>query len=231
MGKAPWTKGDQQQFLESHKESFLVHQKRHTLPKFIRPLFQEWVDRYGIPEPTAEEIEEAGGDAEVAAEVKRLRVRKVSIRKSSGNVDSPDRRMQRVYEWFFNHTPKRPKGSASSLLKELTARTRTMHEEQAYLHLLSKKLMPIIDAAYEEHKANTPKPLRKGPFKFRNDEVKKMYEAESDEVKALVEKFRAGELGANDAAFEDLDDEDEDIQILHEKLEEDEAKQAKERLK
>ena len=119
------------------------------------------------------------------------------------------------------------------MLAKLTARTRVMHCHQAYNHLLNKTLMPIIREKYQEHCNTTPPQKRKSEFAFRNDTLKKMYQEESDAVKTLVEKFRNGELGLDDDAFKDIEDDDdaEYLEELREVLEQDNAKKTKDRQK
>ena len=88
--------------------------------------------------------------------------------------------------------------------------------------------MPIIDAAYKEHEETTLAKKRLKPFAFRNQEAQNMYDAESEAIKAIVEKFCSGELRADDPMF---DDDDEDIQEIHRVVAEEEAKKAKDRAK
>lgn len=90
------------------------------------------------------------------------------------------------------------------------------------------RLIPEIDALYELHKKN-PGPDLAVPltaFTFRNREVAKRYEASSDTIKALVEKYRTGDLGIDD---EDLDDDDieEDVDDLRVFLELEKEEKAK----
>lgn len=60
-----------------------------------------------------------------------------------------------------------------------------------------------------------------------------MYAEESDAVKALVEKFRNGDLGLDDEAFDALenDDDAEYVEELREVLQKDKAKNSKDREK
>lgn len=60
-----------------------------------------------------------------------------------------------------------------------------------------------------------------------------MYAEESDAVKALVEKFRNGDLGLDDEAFDALenDDDAEYVEELREVLQKDEAKKSRDREK
>lgn len=138
-----------------------------------------------------------------------------------------------MYDWFFNNAPTRGSTGTSALLAKLTARTRTMHSHQAYNHLLNKTLMPIIAEKYQDHCDTTPVEKRKSSFKFRNDTLKEMYAEESDAVKALVEKFRNGDLGLDDEAFDALenDDDAEYVEELREVLQKDEAKKSRDREK
>lgn len=89
--------------------------------------------------------------------------------------------------------------------------------------------MPKINAKYALHVAN-PGPDRDAPmtaFSFRNAEAAKMYASASDTVKALVEKYRTGELGLDD---EDLDEEtEEDMDDLRAFLEVEAEKKLKAR--
>lgn len=136
-----------------------------------------------------------------------------------------------MYEWFYNNSPARqeaPKGS--KLVANMFKRTRTMLQPQAFLHMFKQRLMPEIDALYELHKKN-PGPDLAVPltaFTFRNREVAKRYEASSDTIKALVEKYRTGDLGLDD---EDLDDEEieEDVDDLRVFLELEKEEKAKAR--
>lgn len=86
---------------------------------------------------------------------------------------------------------------------------------QAYLHLFTGKLMPVIKEDYEEHVRLKKKPM--GDFAFHNQRAGELLEEETDAIKGLVEKYRLGELDLDDEAL--WDDDDEDMESLRTFLE------------
>lgn len=77
MVRARWTTGPEFDFLSKEIDKFMEAQEKNELQKFIRPLFQSFVNRFPI-KPTKEQIREAGGKQTVAYEVRKNLTRKVS---------------------------------------------------------------------------------------------------------------------------------------------------------
>lgn len=86
---------------------------------------------------------------------------------------------------------------------------------QAYLHLYTDKLMPIIGDDYKAYLKTEKKPM--GDFAFRNMRAGQLLDEETEAIKNLVEKYRLGELELDDDAL--WDDDDGDMESLRTFLE------------
>ena len=93
---------------------------------------------------------------------------------------------------------------------------RKLAPPQAYLQLYyNKKLKAIVDARWEQYIAENPsmKGVRGQVLKFRNAVIKELYDLETDEVKAEVER-RCEEGGFTED--EDTDSNNDDGVVLSE---------------
>lgn len=82
MPNRTWTSGTQSVFLRGFQVDFERAREADELSTFFPPLYQKWFDKFPESDPTADEITKAGGDAEVAAERKLKKRRKVGILRS-----------------------------------------------------------------------------------------------------------------------------------------------------
>jgi hypothetical protein len=96
---------------------------------------------------------------------------------------------QRLKQWMNNHTRSTSTGEGKQKILDLTGRkAKRWQPYQAYSHLYYKdKLRPIIVTGYLEYLATVltgeePDSV----FKYRNSQLRRMLEDESDEVKAEV---------------------------------------------
>ncbi|THH18837.1 hypothetical protein EUX98_g8887 [Antrodiella citrinella] len=167
MGRPPWTSTDQFAWLENNISQFFVAQKKNTLPSFYGTVLKEFLDRFGYDE----------GPGVPSHDKQRTTLEK------------------RIRHWFGNHTRKSVVGVSKPRLGKgmlkLGKRSQKLHPYQAYMKLFCKKLRPIINERYDEYKASLDEedePIDKWPFTIKL--VQELLSAESDDVKAEVERAR-----------------------------------------
>ncbi|KAN0107118.1 hypothetical protein V8E52_010478 [Russula decolorans] len=115
-------------------------------------------------------------------------------------------------QWFNNHTrgmatAERRRTKPLNLIKR---QTRKLSSAQAYSRIYYEKMLkPLVEAEWTRHIASNPGIERKpGEFlRHRNIVIREIYNAETDEVKAEVEKRHEDGLFSEDEDFE-LDDND-----------------------
>ena len=72
---------------------------------------------------------------------------------------------------------------------------------QVYMHLLKDDVLEACNNAWEEYKESIPDgESSMERFKFRNSYTERLYLAESDEVKNVINKFRNGDITEDEAA-------------------------------
>lgn len=96
---------------------------------------------------------------------------------------------QRLKQWMNNHTRSTSTGEGKQKMLDLTGRkAKRWQLYQAYSHLYYKeKLRPLIITRYLEYLTTVPTGEEADSvFKYRNSQLRRMLEDESDEVKAEV---------------------------------------------
>jgi hypothetical protein len=69
--------------------------------------------------------------------------------------------------------------------------SRVLQSYQAYSQLYYEtKLKPVIDKKYHDYLETVPPKDQKSAFAFRAAETKRLFDAETDEVKKQVEEYR-----------------------------------------
>ena len=77
MTRQKWTTKEQETYLEDHKPAFLVaNQNKSAAKEFFPTVVKEFRDRWPVPAPTQEEINDAGS-LEFAMRVKKNKYDKV----------------------------------------------------------------------------------------------------------------------------------------------------------
>ena len=101
-----------------------------------------------------------------------------------------------MYWWFYNRrngekTGKRVTEDDRKTTIDLTKRAKKhVIPYQAYMSLYRKTLGPKVKEAYKQHVASVPQGEVSKWLPFMTQMAREMYEAESEEVKAEVEKYR-----------------------------------------
>ena len=89
--------------------------------------------------------------------------------------------------------------------------SRHLQAFQAYSQLYyESKLKPIVEKNYKEHLENVPSDEQKTAFAFRTAEIKRLLEAESEDVKREVEEYRKKRMNMSDMAIKIEDTEEND---------------------
>jgi hypothetical protein len=115
--------------------------------------------------------------------------------------------IQRVYYWFFNHTHTTSSGTGRKDLLRLTANSRRLQLVQAYSRLYyEKKVKDTVDVRYKEYLETTAKHEQLSRVAFSANVMKEFFDAETEEVKQEVEKYRDKVLSGNTIKFDDTAD-------------------------
>jgi len=61
MTRKKWTTNDQLAWLKAHSEGFAEAEANNTRKAFFERILTEWCEEYPIPNPTPEEVQQAGG--------------------------------------------------------------------------------------------------------------------------------------------------------------------------
>jgi hypothetical protein len=114
---------------------------------------------------------------------------------------------QRVYYWFFNHTRTMSSGTGRKDLLRLTAKSRKLQLVQAYSRLYyEKKVKDTVDVRYKEHLETTAKHEQLSRVAFSANVTKEFFDAETEEVKQEVEKYRDKVLSGGTIKLDDTAD-------------------------
>ena len=200
-------------WLVENYPQFLDHQAKKTTSQFFPSLYEEYFSKWP-PAPTEEEVNEANGKVDVAvAKVRKFeeRVRGFELKPL---IHSTDHDHQRIYHWMHNRTRSKHgvKGQGPSTTLNLTARR---PKKRAALQVYVKynweskikqevinlwaptqetDLFGEIDNGKEHIAWEAMTPMEKNiPLWFRMKVGRKLYEAESEEVKAEVDRRREQE--------------------------------------
>lgn len=73
-----WTTDEEFDFLNARMPAWLENRSKGTLAPWVQQLFNEWLAEFGLPTPTAKELEAARGDVNAAKKAKRAEMRRVS---------------------------------------------------------------------------------------------------------------------------------------------------------
>jgi|SRR5882672_3393971 hypothetical protein len=115
--------------------------------------------------------------------------------------------IQRVYYWFFNHTRTTSSGTGRKDLLRLTANSRKLQLVQAYSRLYyEKKVKDTVDVRYKEHLETTAKHEQLSRVAFSANVTKEFFDAETEEVKQEVEKYRDRLLSGGTIKLDDTAD-------------------------
>src|SRR5262245_57552717 len=121
--------------------------------------------------------------------------------------------LQRLRQWFNNHTRASASSGSRRKILKLTGNKKKLRATQVYQTLYyAGKIKPIVQDRWQVDWKSKPKydPKKKipaPPLRFRNEVTNELWEAESDEVKALVEEYRNKNEESNDLEEEEGDDE------------------------
>jgi hypothetical protein len=232
MGRKKWTTEEQEEWLSEWVPDFVQSQKDKSSSKFFAPIYSEFHKLWPYREPTEEEIEAQikEGDTE-EGDTEKAKVKEEAKAKAKGIIFKDENKVsiiflsdmksrltvvyQQIYWWYFNHSRSTTSGTDSRNVLKLQG-SRHLQPYQAYSQLYyESKLKPIIDKKYKEHLETVPSDEQKTAFAFRVNEMKKLFEDESDEVKREVEGYRQKKMNMSDIAIkiEDTDAKDEASQV------------------
>jgi hypothetical protein len=200
---------------------FLEHHDTKSLGRLFPRLYEEYFASWPPAFPTAMEVETAGGSTSVAtAEIRKAeeRVRDFEFPNGLRSNQSDD---QRIYRWMFNRlrTKHGVTGRGSSAHPNLTAGPpKKKAAVQTYVkHYWESKVRQVVidrwaptpetdlfdeaDIGEDQVAWEELTPMEKNiPLWFRMQIGRELYEAESDEVKAKVDRLREQEKDDADAA-------------------------------
>ncbi|KAJ8474938.1 hypothetical protein ONZ51_g6876 [Trametes cubensis] len=175
-----WTTPEQREWLLARLPAFRESQAKKASGAWFSAIYEDWLTEFPLDPPTEQELRDADGDAEVAADEKK-----------KAKLD--------VYWWFWNRrgssngtTGKRSKGEkkAKTVLDLTKKIKKKVQPYQAYWSLKGKAVTPIVKQAYKDYQKSVPEDQQVEEFAFNTQKVREMYEAETDEVKAEVEAHR-----------------------------------------
>ncbi|OJT12277.1 hypothetical protein TRAPUB_11176 [Trametes pubescens] len=205
MGRPSWADDEQTAWLWGRHDAFLTAHRdadsdTDMVSGFMTKTQQQFFDKF----PLCAEPLEPSPDGKMPTMEERIA-----------------KREQQIYWWFWNRRFKK-KGDkkaahASRSLGLAPKRPRPQQPYQAYMHLYKEKIMPQISDRYVEYKAELPEgeePKKWWPFCM--EQVKKLLEDESDEVKAEVEtKRKAAKTSIDWDLIFNTDDNDDVLPISH----------------
>lgn len=73
-----WTTDPQFEWLKARLPKWLEHRSKGTLAPWVKQVFHEWVEEYGLPDITQEELIAANNNINAAKKAKRSDMRRVS---------------------------------------------------------------------------------------------------------------------------------------------------------
>ncbi|KAI0061779.1 hypothetical protein BV25DRAFT_1838668 [Artomyces pyxidatus] len=193
-----WTDKEQLDWLQAKIPEYHVHQASKTVRKFWPVLYAAWFKEF----PHTEDIDKLGP----AQKGKSRRKARKAAREKGG---PPDQR-ERLKQWFNNNGRATAKsgGGRKKLLKLIKKPTRKLADYQMYSQMFyDDKLREPIDTEWDKYLAGLPEgETAISKLVFINQQAKLMLKKEPAEVKAMVEKARAG-TGDVSGDEDDKDDE------------------------
>ncbi|KAI0757899.1 hypothetical protein BC629DRAFT_1266079, partial [Irpex lacteus] len=109
-----WTTADQLAWLKERVSNFLAAREKGTLEELWPQLYQGWFDAFPEPEPSAEDLQNAGGSKDIA----------ITNRRKA--------RESQVYWWYNNHCRAGSAGNGRQKVLPLGQPKRKLHMFQAY---------------------------------------------------------------------------------------------------
>lgn len=78
MSPPRWTTDPQFEWLKSRIPAWLENRSKGTLAPWVKQVFHEWVEEYGLPDITAAELKAARNNLDAAKKGKRSEMQRVS---------------------------------------------------------------------------------------------------------------------------------------------------------
>jgi hypothetical protein len=206
-----WTTPDQTEYLNSQRGAYKAAQaqRRESKDAFWAMVFKHWEETWPLPSLTAEE--KAAGINEESRLDKQKEVS--SMCRICPHSTQAHMTLQRLRQWFNNHTRASASSGSRRKILKLTGNKKKLRATQVYQTLYyEEKIKPIVKDRWEVEWKSKPeydpkKKIPAPPLRFRNEVTIELWEAESAEVKAIVEEHRNKNDDSNDLVDEEPDDE------------------------
>jgi len=201
-GRRGWTTEAQEEFLTSHIPSYLAEKSGSSRMRsdFWPPIWEQFFELWPLQLISDKEKEENQVDPGHLEKAKTVRILSVY------NAHVTHITIQRIKEWYGNHTREAYIGAKTKVLDFNGKKQKLLPDWQAYSHLFyDTKIKDVVmeewpaeRASLLERKANgedikdAPK---EAPLWFRNKIVRAEFFIETDEVKKEVEDYRQSLFG------------------------------------
>lgn len=193
MPRPTWTTDEQGHWLADRKRDFATARANGTTRAFLNATTEAFLTKWPILAPTEKELAEENNDIDAYKVSKSALYRKVRpTRPYSARVLTS--LYQRVEWWFRNRARANVtgRGNATTAVLNLTRRRpQPLAPYQAYMHVYSDRVMPLIKDNYRKYKAELP--VDEQPrewWGWATAEAKRLLDTEPDDAKAAVEAYR-----------------------------------------
>ncbi|KAH8103216.1 hypothetical protein DFH11DRAFT_1521257 [Phellopilus nigrolimitatus] len=173
MGRKHWTKLDERAFLYKLLPDFIKAKNENRSTVFLNSAYELYFNEFPLCPPTAEDIEAARGNVELA------RTQKKTFK------------TVKLYNWFYNHARESTSGSGKRGRLNLCKKKKhgSMQEYQVYIKLCGQRWKSETKAAHSKLKDETPSGTKCKPYiAFAADKAREALRTESDKMKKRVEE-------------------------------------------